>query len=481
MLSRKLLDLLETFSKYDLNRFSKYLQSPFFNENEEIIKLFDLLDEYLRLRIAGSEKTKNGLLKKEVWQKLFGSKKYNDAHLRRLCSELTKQAYGFLTIWNYKSETLKENIDLLRVLNDLKLEKHFKSTLRQLDQLNDKYSQRDTSFHHQQFLIEYLAHRYSEIKGKQRLEFENLEKADYHLDCFYLSQKLKHYCDALDYKNTLSNQAVITLFPGFLNFLEEHNYLKAPAVLAYYLVAQMLLQPENESYFNQLKNLLREKADSFNNSELNYLYIYLKNYCIDTKINNGHSEYFKELFEIFKTLLEQEVIIVNGKLDPQDYKNIITVGLYVEAFDWVKNFIRQYTNSLPESNQENALNYNLAKVYFHEERYDEVIEQLREVEYKNLVYALGSKLMLLRTYFELKEFLALDSLIDSFRIYLRRNTMISRDTKQQYLNVLRFVKKMSNLDIYDKAAILKVKKQIVDCKNLAAKKWLLDKIEQMER
>lgn len=481
MLSRKLLDLLETFSKYDLNRFGKYLQSPFFNENEDLIKLFDLLDDYFRLPENVREAAKAKLGKEKVWRQLYGKKKYNDAHLRRLCSELTKQAYGFITAWAYKSDALRESTDLLEALNDMKLEKHFNSTLRQINQLKDKLPRRDASFHYEQYRVENLAHLHLEQTGKQGINFENLEQADYHLDCFYFTQKLRHYCDALDHRNRLSEQAEISVFPDFLKFLEAHDYLRVPSVNAYYLVAQMLSWPEEENYFQQLKQLLREKVDCFTVAELNYLYIYLKNYCISTKINNGRSEYFQELFEIFKTLLEQEIIIINGKLDPQDYKNIITVGLHIEEFEWVKQFIRNYTKHLPEENQENALTYNLAKVFFHEENYDKVIEQLREVEYKNLVYALGSKLMLLRTYFELKEFIALDSLIDSFRIYLRRNKMISRDIKQQYLNVLRFVKKMSNLDIYDKALVQKVKKQIVDCKNLAAKKWLLDKIAEMEK
>ena len=73
-----------------------------------------------------------------------------------------------------------------------------------------------------------------------------------------------------------------------------------------------------------------------------------------------------------------------------------------------------------------------------------MIEQLQEVEYKNHVYALGGKLTLLKTYYELKEYIALDSLTDSFRIYIRRNKIISREVKQQYLNVLRFVKKLSS-------------------------------------
>ena len=105
----------------------------------------------------------------------------------------------------------------------------------------------------------------------------------------------------------------------------------------------MLLHPENETFFQNTKKVLEKNYQSFTIQELNTIYIYLKNYCIDTKINNGKSEYFQELFDIFKTLLEKEINFVDGMLDPRDYKNIITVGLHIKEFDWTENFIQNYT------------------------------------------------------------------------------------------------------------------------------------------
>ena len=155
--------------------------------------------------------------------------------------------------------------------------------------------------------------------------------------------------------------------------------------------------------------------------------------------------------------------------------------LHVGAFDWVEQFIQKFTGHLPEARQENALAYNLAKVYFHQAEYEKVIGQLREVEYQSLAYALGSKMMLLRTYYELGEFLALDSLAESFRIYLRRKREISRDVRQQYMNVLRFVRKLSRLDPRDQAAIGRTRKEVEECNALAAKKWVLEKVEELEK
>ena len=126
------------------------------------------------------------------------------------------------------------------------------------------------------------------------------------------------------------------------------------------------------------------------------------------------------------------------------------------------------------------MSYNLAKVYFHKEDYQKVIEQLREVEYKNLSYTMGGRLMLLKTYYELNELDALESLLDSYGIYLRRNKLISREVKQQLMNGIRFTRKLASLAPYDKPGIQKLKTQINNCKALAAKKWLLEKVEMLE-
>ena len=91
---------------------------------------------------------------------------------------------------------------------------------------------------------------------------------------------------------------------------------------------------------------------------------------------------------------------------------------------------------------------------------------------------MGGKLMLLKTYYELNETMTLDSLIDSFSIYLRRNRLISKEVKQQYMNVLRFTKKLSNIPKYDKNAVEKIKIQINNCKALASKNWLLEKVQE---
>ena len=476
MPSKKLTSLLSSFSKNELIQFGKYLNSPFFNENQLLIILFDQIRPFLK----NTPKRQAFPEKAYFWNQLYPATPYNDAQLRRICSDLLKLSYGFMAHQALEKDPVQEQIYILSSLSELKLEKHFNGSARQATVLQQKSGLQNSSFHYKQFLLEQQQHTTIEQTKKKVNSFKNLESADYQLDCFYYTQKLKHYCDALSYKNFLSLEANIKLPGDLLETIESGNYLEEISVQVYYLVMKMLLNPDEESFFHELKTLLGTTTNEFPKSELYTLYVYLSNYCIDTKINKGRSEYFVELFEIFEVLLNKGILFSNGILDPQDYKNIITVGLYIQRFAWVEEFIQRYTQTLPKDNQENALNYNLAKVYFAQQEYAKVIEQLQEVEYRQLIYALGGKLMLLKTYFELKEFLVLDSLIDSFRIYLRRNKHISKEVKQQYLNVLRFVKKLATLAPNDKTGVEKIKKQVNDCKALADKRWILEKIAEVE-
>ncbi len=476
LLSSKLLSLLKQFSKHELNSFKKFVNSPFHNEQEELNHLLVIIDKYFRA--TEKEQQKKPLEKEKVWRKIFGNKGYQDVRMRRLCSDLIKLAYSFLSYNVYQKDNLSEDLNLLKALRERSLQKHFDSSLSQIRKTIDKNEIRNAAYHFSNYTINYNIFNLPKDAGAKIKIFHHLEKADYHLECFYIAKKLENYCDYLGLSGSISFDVEIDLLPDFLDYIENSIYINEPSIKAYFLVTKMLLATSDSDYFLSLKQHLEDYCSQLTLQELDVLYIHLKNYCI-IKINKGKSEYLIRLFEIFQTLLKERIILKDGIISPQNYKNITTVGLQIKEYEWVENFIQEYTKNLPKEHRENTLSYNLAKVYFYQNKYDKVIENLRSVEYKNHVYALGGKLLLLKTYYELKEFIALDSLTDSFRIYIRRNKIISREVKQQYLNMLRFVKKLSSTIPGDKKALDKIRAQIDKCKALAGKKWVLEKVAEL--
>ena len=472
MHNNKLITLLQTFSGHDLVRFKKYLLSPFFNESKELVQLFEAVKTVLPV----SNKTEANGDKLGLWAKMFPGKKYNDTRFRRLCSDLLRLAMDFLAYTNFTNHPGSTHRYLLDAMTGMPLKKHFNGAIRQMERTLDRAANRDADYHFLSYFMNRKLQEQQEHNPNKPALFDHLKKASYHLDCYYLSKKLEQYTDSLGYQDMLSEAEDIQLFPGLLEHVKNSHYLKEPAVKAWYLVVLMRLHPEQEDYFFQLKNLVEKDGHCFPKTELHTFFIHLMNYCIYTKINQNRPDYYDELFSLYLISLEKEIIFVNQQLNPHHYKNIITISLRLKKFDWVEDFIQKYTHLLPESDKENAYNYNLANVYFSQGKYERVIEQLREVEYQNITYALGSKLLLLRTYYELKEDTALSSLIDSFRIYLRRNREITTSVKQQYMNTLRFTKKIASIAPYDEKSKNKIIEKIDNSKALVLKNWLLEKV-----
>lgn len=474
MFNTKLVEFLCNFSRNELSQFRKYLVSPFFNEKIALVQVFDVLNT--KLLNSNSEKD---LSNQQVWREIFPKTKYDDVRFRRLCSDLLRLAMDFTAYKQYTSNPAIGQVFLLHALANTRLEKHFDGALRQTELLQEKAGFRDADFHYLSYMLHRRRHEHLEHISPKTAAFDPIEKADYHLDCYYFAKKLEHYCDSLGYQNMISETAKVALYPNFLQYLEQSHYLSEPVVKAWHLVAQMMLHPDETHFFQEMKMLLETQATSFQPKELQTLFIHSMNYCIDTKINHGREDYYSELFKLYRIALDREIIFDNGELNPHHYKNIITISLHIRELTWAENFIRDYTHRLPKNDQDNALNFSLAHVYYYQKKYDQVIELLREVEYQSIAYSLGSRMLLMRTYFEQRVDQALDSLIDSYSIFLRRNRLISKEVKIQYQNMLRFTRKLFLLAPYDKKGIEKTRLEIEKCKSLTAKKWLLEKADEM--
>lgn len=475
MLSKKLISLLESFSKHDLNRFGKYLHSPFFNEKEDLRSLFEIIDQALR---SNRSQRARQLDKKAVWKQLHGKEAFDDGRLRRLSSDLTRHAYQYLALIEYQSDPVREQVLLLRWLQRHHLnDKHFNGTIRKARHLQEKKPLEGATYHYEQYFIEEAQHEH-ETQSDKKTEY--LEQADYHLECFYITRKLKHFSDALHYKKSGSTQADIEIPQAFLGYVKS-KYLSEPSVRAYYLVAQMLMNPEAENHYRELKEFLREHSEKFRVSELGTLYGYLKNYCIEHKIKEGRQDFLGELFDLVKTLQDKEALSDTGVLDAEDYDYVIKAGMEADAVDWVENFIQQYGGKETKDAKEATGSYGMAKMYFQQGEFQKVVDQLREMKVKKSSHVLEGKLMLLKSYYELEDQLLMSSLTESLRIYLRRNRSVSKKEKEQYHNFLDFVEELSKAIPGDVEAAKKLRQKIERTKKLAEKPWLLEKVEALKK
>ena len=86
--------------------------------------------------------------------------------------------------------------------------------------------------------------------------------------------------------------------------------------------------------------------------------------------------------------------------------------------------------------------------------------------------------MLLATYYETDEIEPLFSLFESFRTFLNRHKKFPANRRQNYLNLIKFTKKLTKLADRDKKGIQKLKEEVEATKNIASRNWLLEKIDE---
>ncbi len=140
-------------------------------------------------------------------------------------------------------------------------------------------------------------------------------------------------------------------------------------------------------------------------------------------------------------------------------------------------FFRQDENGgfLPsEQEQDNTYRHNLATLFFKKKQYAKVLETLQGVHFTDVLHNLDDRRLLLCSYYELGEFAALESLLDSFAIWLRRAKNLGYH-RELYANLVKFTRRL--LEHKSQPAMReKLRQDILATQAVAAREWLLEKV-----
>jgi len=301
---------------------------------------------------------------------------------------------------------------------------------------------RDADYYFQQYLFANERDQ-KYLKITQKREDDGLQEKQDSLDVWFMAMKLRDACEMKMRQRYFGEEYEAGLLSEILSKIKSQpsDYQHIPAIFIYYLVYELLANEAQEDYFI-LKEKVEKEAAYFSKSELQNIYNYLQNFCIQ-QINKGERNFLNEIFVIYQSQLERELIFEkNGTLAEWHYKNIVTTGLRSNAFDWVRNFIEDFKPRLSPTVAENAYSFNLANYFFATEKYREVLPLLIQVEYSDIRYKLDARALLLRTYYHLEETEAFYALCDAFNQLLLRNKGLTDFQRTGYQNMIKMSRKV---------------------------------------
>lgn len=477
MKERKILRVLEKFSVAELNSFRKFLISPFFNQNERIIALFDLIDDYVR-----NKKDFYELSNEQIWEKVHGNlKDFTEIRLRKLFSDIFALSEEYMAHVEFSEEKSFKLSMLFKAYKNRGLRELYPTIINDTTQIEKIHKNKNAEFYlhkymHQRSIMEFNLEGQILARNEDLEKKLNVEEVSFNLDVFFIAEKLKYYCELLEWNKNYNLSKQIVGIDIILKLAQSQFFKDYPPIAIYYTISQAIKNDKDTDWFYKLKDLINKYLHHFDKEESKKIIDFAISYCV-TKGNKGLAEFDTQAFILFKDSIKLELIFEKDNfISPTHFRNIIALSLKLGEFGWAENFINQFGRYLESNLKESNLNFSKARVEWYKKDYRKVIEYLAYTEYTEVFQALLSRTLLLLSYYELKETDSLESLLNSFKLYLDREKSLNKERKTQYYNLIKFTRTLLNLTKKDKEKLQALKEEIEKAEAVVNKAWLLEKV-----
>lgn len=471
MQASKLISLLKTLNKKEFKDFQLFVGSEFFNKNKNLIVFVEQLSMYQGQ--FDSEKLDKDLF----FKKHYLGEEFEEQRFRYLQSDLTKLLEEFIAYNEYAENSFQRKYFLLEGLKKREQGKYFLQELESIKKINDSANLRDGNYYFNQHLISELSYEYSSQYRNRSFDSSIQEVID-NLEITYLARSFRYYCEMINRRNILSVKYNLSFFDELINYLRKGAFDDIPAIRIYLLIYVTLIEWDNRENYDELFSTLDKYGYQFSLKEQRDMYVFAQNYCIK-RINRGMENALEDIFVLYKIITTKGLIYEGNYVSQPDFKNIVTTGLRLNEVDWVSAFIDEYKEKLNPQFSENAYTYSMAWIHFSRNEYDKALRMLLRVEFNDVYYHLDSKSLLMKTYFEMEEYDGFFSLVDAFKIYLRRNKFISEFQRETYHNFIVLCNKLMKVKLGKNLMTLDLHREIIQTTPAADLAWLKQKSLQL--
>jgi hypothetical protein len=471
----KLVQLFKKMPAWDRNWFAKYLSSEFFCKHAETRHLVFLL-------LTDAPDFASAFLKKEViFSEIYGaSETYNLLKINNLVSDTLALLLDFLAFLESEKNEAARSFDSMDAL--LELEEHalFLTVARRFSgDKNRNLGAKSADFWRDEAAFFARLDRHFIQTGRRKFD-ENLQKQADALDRAFALDKMRLACAMISRNQVFKGGYETHFLADVRGWIAQREDWRTDPVFEMYETLLAMLERSQVIDYQRLVTLLADFETRLPPMELSAFWHYALNFCI-RKINSGASDWYPETLRLYRALLDRGVLF-RQFLSPWAYKNIVTAGLRTHDLAWTADFIEKFRAKLPPDERENAHAYNLAALFYEKSDFAAALETLQTVEFTDMSYALGAKIIQLKSWFQLGEEDALLGLLDSTKKWLARQSKMPESGRRANVNFLKIVrllfhqKQLENIqlpnEVLQKRKILV--KKIGKTEPLANKEWLLE-------
>lgn len=457
--------LVRSFSPVELRDVRRFLRSPFFNQRQDLIELFEWLS------------TAQEPNKETTWRRIFGESPYDDQKFRLHLSYLHRLLEKYLIVKESTADDLSNLVTLAVAYRKRNNPEPFERVRKNLEKALENQPLRNAYYHETRYDLLWESHQHQYTQNPT--DVSQLQELSKTADVVYLTQKLRLVCLLTAHQSVYQAVVEDAWEKDLMSMAERPEFAHESSVTVYLVCYRMLRQPDDERHFQQFKNILIGQSAQFSEEEMHGLYILAVNYCV-RGINAGQEKYSREVLDLYKTGLEKGYLFENGTLRRFTYYNIVAAGLQANELDWVRYFIHEYKSRLEKKYRESLFSFNLARLEYANQNFGLVLDLLQKANYRDILLNLSAKTLLLKTYYALGERTSLESHMDAMRNFIHRKRVIGYH-RTNYLNVVRYMEKYIRMQPNDKAAITAFREAVEKEEVLSEKSFFLGLLSGTER
>jgi hypothetical protein len=473
----KLVILLKTFNKQEIERFEKFINSPFFNTSEQLIALFGILKK--------DHPGYKNLSKEQIFTYFYPEEKYKDKKVRDLLSRMLELAHNFLSQLEFDKKENTGNYYVMRQLIERKLERHFKSRYKEAEKKHKEEPVIDEEYLlSEYFLTKLNREQINTFKNvNYEIEFSNIIFNEYDHFLNYVIYNVLYYTLIFSIrKYGLNNEVNLEFSNKVIEFLDKYPRSEYPVISILRKVLRLQskesdpVSPEDTEIYKELMEQLSDNNNKLDIINKRIVYIYLVNY---TRLKSlVYNKYFKEeYYSLLKFSIENDLYPKeNNNMGESSYVTVASEALFRKDFKWAEEFIEKYKKELKDDVRENAYTLCMANLNYRKGNYENALKYLVKVSIEDIYYQLKVKNLQVKIHYELGDYEMCKSVIDSFRHFLGSVKQFPEFVRIRFVNYVNFTSRMVNIWLGgDPKNIIEINREIQEIpqEKVESKSWLL--------
>lgn len=413
MIESKFIQTFLALNNDEKRYLKKWISSDFVNKNDDISKLY----KFIETRRTINSRT---ISKERIHEYLYPNTEFNDLRIRHLIWQANEIVEDFIVYYRIKQKKEKKELMLARFFAERDLPKianqHIENGLLELE----KSSIRNSNYYSYQYQYHTQFHQTNSKNNRSvDLKFQEIEDTR---SKYFILETLKYACIVHSIQKIASIKIENPALEYVIEMVKNDRFSDCIPITIYYHIYLVTFYEDEAAFDIFLKEAQKNNA-IFSMQDLRDMYLLAINFCVK-KSNQNIEKYTRLTFEIYIYAIENKFLLENNEISRFSFTNVVSLGIKLKQLEKTDAFIKKYAALLANEYKQNTIDFNTAKLHFSKKEYEKALKILLTNEFKDTIWNLNAKFILLKIYFETKEINAFKVQLKAFKLFISRKSSV---------------------------------------------------------